>query len=580
VRAIVAKELSVDLAKLDDHRKLEDLGVDSILLVGIVVKLEAVTSCKIDPSAVIQCESIDGLVRYLVESGVDMPASTLSSAPSGPSAPSAAFVEAPPRPLAREPFRVAVVGIACTFPGARDKEAFFANLVGEVDSISEMPLARQARSNGSPRRFGGFIDGIESVDPTLFGLSESEAADVDPLIRLFTECSLDCLLDAGQDAAAVRGKRVGIFAGARAAGYAERIGRPHRHSVTAIGQNFVASFVSHILDLRGPSMVIDCACSSSLAAVHLACQSLEGGDSELAIAGGVEVLLDDRPYQFLEAAHALSPDGRCRTFDERANGFVPGEGVGCVLLKPLAAALAAGDPIYAVIDGSAVNNDGHTLGATTPGNEGQSEVIERALEKARLGPGDISYVEAHGTGTMIGDPIELRSMARAFSREVLPAGSCAVGSVKTNIGHLLSAAGIASFIKVALSLHHAVLPASLHCERINPRFDFDKTPFLPITQTRPWQSDGPRARRAGVSAFGFGKTNVHLVMCERPAAAVKPADRAASPRFIAAERKVRAWHAPEAPTPAVPPTFPEAADQPLLALEAFEVEPTSVEAAE
>ena len=345
--------------------------------------------------------------------------------------------------------------------------------------------------------------------------------------------------------ASLSGRRVGVFAGARASRYAERISSPGKHSVTGVGQNFIAAFVSHVLDLRGPSLVLDSACSSSLAAVHLACQSLQSGDSELAIAGGVDLLLDEKPYLFLSAAHALSPDGRCRTFDEKANGFVPGEGVGCVLLKPLANALADGDPIYAVIEGSAINNDGHTLGITTPGVEGQVDVIERALLKADVAPSTISYIETHGTGTMIGDPIELRALSRVFAKD--PPSHCALGSVKTNVGHLLSAAGIASFIKVALALHHRMLPPTLHCDRINPRFEFERTPFLPLLETRPWATEAG-VRRAGISAFGFGKTNVHLILSERPTSAPRPADLEAAPIPLDEAEKIYSWHpAPQAP---------------------------------
>ena len=249
----------------------------------------------------------------------------------------------------------------------------------------------------------------------------------------------------------------------------------------------------------------------------------------------------EKAYLFLSAAHALTPDGRCRTFDEKANGFVPGEGVGCVVLKPLAAALTDGDHIYAVIDGSAINNDGHTLGVTTPGVDGQVDVIERALQKAGAPPRTVSYVEAHGTGTMIGDPIELRALARAFAPD--PPAQCAIGSVKTNVGHLLSAAGIASFIKVALALHHQTLPPTLHCDQPNPRFEFERTPFLPVLKARPWTAQAG-VRRAGISAFGFGKTNVHTIVSERPVEARRPVDLDAAPPVIADADKIHAWHPP------------------------------------
>jgi acyl transferase domain-containing protein/acyl carrier protein len=522
VRGIVAAELGADLAGLSGSASLETLGIDSIILVGILVKLEKALGVTIDPAAFARCDSLDAIVAHLA---------TLGATKEEVAAP-----KLEPQP-ARRSFPVAVIGISCRFPGSDDQHAFWQNLVRGVDSISDVPPPHWPAGVGGPTRFGGFIRDIEYVDPSLFGMQEAEAADVDPLIRLFSECTLDCVRDAGYERQAIAGKRVGVFAGARGSRYAERIPAPGKHSVTAIGQNFISAFTSHILDLRGPSMVIDCACSSSLAAIHLGCQSLESGDSDLVLAGGVEVLLDDKPHEYLDAAHALSPEGRCRTFDVRANGFVPGEGVGCVLLKPLAKALEDGDAIYAVIEGSAMNNDGHTLGVTTPGQDGQTEVVQRALAKSGVAAKDIGYVEAHGTGTLIGDPIELRSLTRAFAGDGIVPGSCPVGSVKTNIGHLLSAAGVASFVKVALSLHHGMLPASLHCQTVNPRVEFDKTPFYPLTSTIPWEGGG-KLRRAGVSAFGFGKSNVHVIVGERPAGAKVPVSRPPAE----SGRKVRAWH--------------------------------------
>ena len=572
VRTIVAKELEIEECKLNDDAVFDEMGIDSIVLIGVVAQIEQWLGKKVDPSALIKCNSIGAVARYLVTTYGPPPASLAREpGPGCDATPPALGVPPCPVPAPGLNFQVAVIGIACRFPGANNKETFWRNLVGGVDSVRTVPLERwNAQSLYTPRQepgrtisqWGGFIDDVERVNPALFGLSPEEAADLDPLIRLFTETSVAAVLDSPYNHATLKGRRVGVFAGARASRYAERIVSPGKHSVTGVGQNFIAAFVSHVLDLRGPSLVLDSACSSSLAAVHLACQSLRSGDSELAIAGGVDLLLDEKPYLFLSAAHALSPDGRCRTFDEKANGFVPGEGVGCVLLKPLAQALADGDHVYAVIDGSAINNDGRTLGVTTPGVEGQVDVIERALQNAAVPPSTVSYIEAHGTGTMIGDPIELQGLARVFAKD--PPAHCGIGSVKTNVGHLLSAAGIASFIKVALALHHQTLPPTLHCERINPRFEFESTPFLPIMETRPWAAQAG-VRRAGISAFGFGKTNVHILVSERPAGARRPVDlEAAMPGIFDAD-KIYAWHPPALVSP-----LP---NHGLLAIETFTCEP-------
>jgi acyl transferase domain-containing protein/acyl carrier protein len=574
VRAIVARELEIEESRLNDETGFDDLGIDSIVLIGVVERIERWLGKKVDPSELIKCNSIGAIARYLAATH-ELPSATPLRAPDAPPSPAPAVMSppapaAPMAPASQPGFPVAVIGIACRFPGAPDKETFWRNLVGGVDSVSAVPAsrwdaqalyARRHQPGKTVSQWGGFIEGIERVNPALFGLDSEEAADLDPLIRLFTETSLAAVLDSPYDHVSLKGRRVGVFAGARGSRYAERIAAPGKHSVTGVGQNFIAAFVSHLLDLRGPSLVLDSACSSSLAAVHLACQSLQSGDSDLAIAGGADLLLDEKHYLFLSAAHALSPDGRCRTFDEKANGFVPGEGAGCVLLKPLPQALADGDHVYAVIDGSAINNDGHTLGITTPGVEGQVDVVERALQKAAAAPRTVSYIEAHGTGTMIGDPIELRALARVFAND--PPSRCAIGSVKTNVGHLLSAAGIASFIKVALALHHRMLPPTLHCEQVNPRFEFDRTPFFPLREAQPWSTEAG-VRRAGISAFGFGKTNVHVVVSERPEEAPRPVDVEAATPGSADTDKIYAWH------PAAPASWRPTAG--LLGLEALTLE--------
>jgi acyl transferase domain-containing protein/acyl carrier protein len=577
LRAMVAQELEMAESRLDDEATFEQLGIDSIVLTGLVGRIEAWIGREVDPSELIRCNSIAAVARHLA----GLMAAGAAAAPEAATGSGIAAGTEPAPPRESGPFRVAVIGMACRFPGAPDKETFWRNLASGQDSVAEVPRSRWdagALHSSRPEpgktnsRWGGLVEGLELISPSLFGLTAEEAADMDPLIRLFTECGLGAAVDSPYGREGLRGRRVGVFVGARMSRYAERIPVPGKHSVTCVGQNFISAYISHLLDLRGPSLVLDSACSSSLAAIHLACQSLRSGDSELALAGGVEVLLDEKPYLFLSAAHALSPDGRCRAFDEKANGFVPGEGAGCVLLKPLDQALKDGDPVWAVIDGSAMNNDGHTLGVTTPGVEGQVDVISRALKNAAVSPRDISYVEAHGTGTMIGDPIELRALARAFAHD--PPARCAVGTVKSNVGHLLSAAGVASFIKVALALHHRLLPPTLHCQRVNPRFEFDRTPFFPLREAQAWEGGG--TRRAGISSFGFGKTNVHLVLEERPESARRPADLRASVPAIPPESKVYAWRPVQPPPPApltappAPPTMaapPAPAGPPLLALE-------------
>ncbi|RCG27121.1 hypothetical protein DQ384_27890 [Sphaerisporangium album] len=416
--------------------------------------------------------------------------------------------------------KVAIIGMACRLPDAPDISTFWDNLLSGACAVREVPESRwdhrvlyapEPALGRSISKWGAFVDGIEDFDPAYFGMTDDEARALDPAIRLVLECCATTVTDAGYDRADLRGRDLGAFMGARMSDYGRRAGV--RPGGLAADQNFIAARVAHHFDLRGPNLVVDSACSSALVGVKLACQSLLAGEAEMAFAGGVEVLLDENDYLQLSAAKALSPTGRCHTFDERADGFVPGEGCGVVLLKPLAAALADGDRVHAVIESVAVNNDGHTMGITTPNPKAQAEVVRRALAGADRTARDIGLIEAHGTGTLIGDPIELRALTEVFRETTAETGVCAIGSVKSNIGHTLTAAGIAGLLKAALAVESGRIPATLSCERPNPRFDFAASPFHPSTETRDWPSGG-RPRVAGVSSFGLGGTNAHLVLSE------------------------------------------------------------------
>ncbi|WP_437627949.1 SDR family NAD(P)-dependent oxidoreductase [Sorangium sp. So ce1151] len=557
---IVSQAIGIAEERLDPETSFADFGIDSILLVDLVKKAERHIGASLDPSVFLEYPTLARLSAYLGERypGAAQPASAAVSAPapavvSAPapavvSAPAPAVVSASPTgsaPYARDlvPFAkgahrsstsgtaaprpaIAVIGVACHFPQSPDKETFWRNLESGADLITEVSPSRwdperyydAARSPGRTiSKWGGFIDGIELFDPEYFRMSPESAPFVDPLIRKALEVGVACLRDAGYEERELAGQRVGVFMGARTANFTDKITMPAKNGIPGVAQNFVAALLAHFLDLKGPNLVVDTACSSSLVGIHLACQSLLCGESTMALAGGVDILLDEKPFVSLSEAGALSPDGRCHVFDERANGFVPGEGCGAVLLKTLDRALADGDRIYAVIEGSAVNNDGRTMGVTTPNPDAQGQVIEQALARAGASADTVSYVEAHGTGTMIGDPIELRALTRVFRKSSQDRGFCAVGSVKSNMGHLLSAAGVASFIKVVLSLWHRRLPPTLHCSAPNPRFEFASSPFYPNTALQDWL---PRngVRRAGISSFGFGGTNAHVIVGELPAA--------------------------------------------------------------
>ncbi|KMO08350.1 SDR family NAD(P)-dependent oxidoreductase, partial [Bacillus amyloliquefaciens] len=517
--AVFAEELSIPLEKLNPNTDFQEYGVDSILLVSIIHRIEAMIQKKIDPTVLLEHNTIHGLAEYIGKTAPPLKKQIeQTDSQSSNQQDMQSVTSRNTEPQTASSAKIAVIGIGCKFPGAADKEEFWNNLRKGKNHIKEVPDSRwNIEENYSPvqqkgksiSKWGGFINGIGSFDPEYFRMEEEKAIQTDPLIRHFLETSVQTVRDAGYEETELSGKKVGVFVGSRMGGYGHKLPKESSSHIVGLSQNFIASHVSHFFNFHGPSMVSDTACSSSLVSIHLACQSIKNGDSEMALAGGADLLLDEIPYLMLTEGGALSPDGQCFTFDERANGFVPGEGFGAVLLKPLEKAKADGDRIYGIIEASAINNDGATMGITTPNPKLQEQVIQDAFEKADITPGSVSYVETHGTGTMIGDPIELQALTKVFRRDTNKTQFCGVGSVKTNIGHLLSAAGAASFIKVILSIWHKEIPPTLNCETPNPRFEFEKSPFYPNTELRSWK-DGKR--RAGISAFGFGGTNAHLLV--------------------------------------------------------------------
>jgi len=430
------------------------------------------------------------------------------------------------------PEAVAVVGLAGRFPGARDVEAFWRNLEAGVDSISRPSddelLAAGVEAEILERpdyvRAASYIEDVDAFDAGFFDVGAREAEVLDPQQRLLLECAWEALESAGHDPRSFDG-RIGIYAGGRISDYFLYQILAHPEVIETVGRlqilfgndkDYLTTFVAYKLGLTGPSIAVQTACSSALVSVHLACESLHNLETDMAIAGGVSVRLPDRAGYVYHEGGLLSPDGRCRSFDARAAGTVFGNGVGAVVLRRLNDALEDRDPIRAVLLGSAVNNDGdHKVGFAAPSEEGQSAVITEALEVAGVDPDQISYVEAHGSGTALGDPIELAALDRAFRRRTERRGFCALGSVKSNLGHLEAAAGVAGLIKTVLALEHRRIPPSLHFERPNPRADLEASPFFVNTESRPWdRPDGPR--RAGVSSFGLGGTNAHVVVEEAP----------------------------------------------------------------
>ena len=426
---------------------------------------------------------------------------------------------------------IAIIGLSCRFPGAPGPEGFWRLLRDGGDAIGEVPAGRwPADAPGDPdagpgtaARYGGFIDGIDRFDAGFFGISAPEAAAMDPQQRLMLELAWEALEDAAVVPEDVRGEKVEVFIGAIAEDYARLMYRHGmeaitRHAFTGLARGLIANRISYAFGFRGASLTVDTAQSSSLVAVHMACESLRSGEARLAIAGGVHLnILPDGAVSALKFG-GLSPDGRCYTFDARANGFVRGEGGGAVILKPLSRAVADGDRVYSVILGSAVNNDGASDGLTVPSRLAQEEVLRLAYRRAGVSPADVQYVELHGTGTRAGDPIEAAALGSVIGHVRSPGSPLLVGSVKTNIGHLEGAAGIAGLIKVALAIWHREIPASLNFQAPNRDIPLAELNLRVQQGLGPWARPGPPGGPvlAGVSSFGIGGTNCHAVLAQPP----------------------------------------------------------------
>jgi amino acid adenylation domain-containing protein len=537
-----------------------DAGAHSLLLVRVAAELERRLGRKVAVVDLFRFPTVTALARHLGEGGGEEEAPVFAAR---------ARKRAPhPRPLshrspparergatAREEEKekkekrvldrrreqmseefeqIAIIGMACRFPGADDPGAFWRNVRDGVESITRFSDAELA-AEGVPAaqiadpsyvKARGVIEGPELFDADFFGFTPREAEIMDPQQRLFLECAWQACEDAGYVPQTVPG-RIGVYGGAAAGTYVLHCVLSNPEIVAAAGgmqvkllndKDFLTTHVSYKLNLRGPSMAIQTACSTSLVAVHVACQALLDGECDMALAGGTGISFPHRvgtPYQ---EGGINSPDGHCRAFDIRAQGLVDGNGTGMVLLKRLSDAIADGDFIYAVVRGSAINNDGALkVGYTSPSVESQMEVIGEALAAARVEADTIGLVEAHGSGTPIGDPIEVQALTRAFRATSRRTGYCALGSVKTNIGHTDAAAGVAGLIKAVQSLKHRQIPPSLHFETPNPALGLAESPFFVLTRAQEWPG-GQTPRRAGVSSLGIGGTNAHVVLEEAPPA--------------------------------------------------------------
>ncbi|WP_246450250.1 type I polyketide synthase [Allostreptomyces psammosilenae] len=503
---------------LDVDTGLFELGLTSAMVVELRSRLEAEIGREIPTTAVFDNPTIGKLAGYLADGHADSHAATARRLDGA----------------AAEP--IAIVGMGCRFPGGANDLAGYWHLLREgLDGTSEVPADRwdgdlfYDADPDAPRKAytkrGGFLDvPVDGFDAEAFGISAREARSMDPQQRLLLEVAKEALDDAGVTSEQIDGSRTAVYVGINTTDYMQLVSAEGSDidAYLATGNTFsvAAGRLSYYLGAQGPSLAVDTACSSSLVAAHLAARSLRSGESDMAIVGGVNLMLSPDTTVSLSKLRALSPDGRCKTFDASADGYGRGEGAGVVVLKRLSDAVAAGDRIWAVLRGTAVNQDGRSAGLTVPNGQAQQAVIRDALLDAGVEAAAVSYVEAHGTGTPLGDPMELGALADA-----LRAGAAAsaepvlVGSAKTNIGHLEAAAGVAGMIKVALALHHGEIPPHLHLENPNPHLNWDEIPVSVPRELTKWTSSVPGAPRvAGLSSFGFSGTNAHVVLEEAPRA--------------------------------------------------------------
>ena len=534
----LAQIVDIDREAIATHESFSHFGLDSAKAVTLLSRLGGYLKRKIPVTLAWKFPTIDALANHL----------------SG--RPESASRETRGHSFSAVNQPIAVIGMACRFPGAADPAAFWDLLRSGRSAFREISSDRwdinawYDADPGKPgrmnARMAGLLDRVDDFDPGFFGISPREAIQMDPQQRLALELTWEALEDAGLRPDVLRGSRTGLFVGVVWHDYETSARKAASeitvHSGTGQALSIVANRISYALGLQGPSIALDTACSSSLVSVHLACRSLQAGDATLALAGGVNMIIDPDTMVTLSKFGGLSPTSQLCAFDARANGFVRGEGGGFVVLKPLNRALADGDPIYAVIRGSAVNNDGASNGLTAPNPAAQEAVLREACARSGIETADLRYVEAHGTGTPLGDPIEAHALGEVYGRERALDQPLLVGSVKTNIGHLEGASGIAGFIKLILSVRHRQIPPSLNFEEPNPHIDFAASNLRVVNQLEPW----PEPRKpavGGVSAFGWGGTNCHVVVGEvdRSTAHLLPLSAPDAAALKASAEKLRAY---------------------------------------
>ncbi|MGA3089271.1 MAG: SDR family NAD(P)-dependent oxidoreductase, partial [Terriglobales bacterium] len=519
----------------DPQAALEEYGIDSILAMKLTNQLEQ-TFGSLSKTLFFEYQTIAELAGYFVKAHPAIVRGFLHE--QAKEVAPITIEKRRPAPAKRSknrflgckttyPKDIAIIGLGGRYPLAENLQEFWRNLQNGRDCVTEIPSERwdhklyydpdQKKLGKCYSKWGGFIADVDKFDPLFFNISPREAALIDPQERLFLETAWQTIEDAGYRKDNISGKRVGVFVGVMWGQYelfgAESILRG-KTSVSSSSRASIANRVSYFFDFHGPSIALDTMCSSSLTAIHLACEELRKGELDAAIAGGVNVTIHPYKYLSLSQGKFIASDGKCRSFGEGGDGYVPGEGVGAVLLKSLENALRDGDQIYAVIKSSTVNHGGKTNGYTVPNPNAQADLILDALKKGNIDPRTLSYVEAHGTGTSLGDPIEITGLMKAFEGFTEDKQFCPIGSVKSNIGHLESAAGIASVTKALLQIRHQQLVPSLHASPLNPNINFGDSPFYVQTELTEWKRPAVHPRRVGVSSFGAGGSNAHLILEE------------------------------------------------------------------
>ncbi|WP_313917340.1 SDR family NAD(P)-dependent oxidoreductase, partial [Tahibacter sp.] len=559
VRGAIAKYLHLTPADIDPDAGFKELGFDSISFVKLCSALNERFGLALSPTTFFEFPTVAKFIDYLVREHTPtlsrrlMPDATPVAAGESAVAPKSTAYAAGNRILrqrtviatpdaasadgrAHEP--IAIIGVSCAFPGAADLDEFWNVLVFEKNCITEIPPSRWdwralwgdplVEPNRTNVRWGGFVDGVDEFDSLFFGISPREAELMDPQQRLLLTHAWNAIEDAGYSPRSLRGMRAGVFVGTDDTGYGRLLAETgvaiESHSATGAVSSIGPARLSFLFDWHGPSEPVETACSSSLVAIQRAVEALRRGDAELALAGGVNTIVSPWAHISFSKAGMLAGDGRCKAFSSEADGYVRAEGVGVLLLKKLTAAERDGDHVYALIKGCGINHGGRSGSLTAPNPRAQADVVKTALLDAGVRPGEITYIEAHGTGTALGDPIEIHALKTAFKElsegsAALGQTACGIGTVKTNIGHAELAAGVAGVIKVVLQIRHRMLVRSLHFDAINPHIQLDGSPFYIVDERRPWLagmdgSGNELPRTAGVSSFGFGGVNAHVIVQE------------------------------------------------------------------